>query len=63
MCFPKDGITGNNGHGQEDVLYIGFTNGNTAVPGTKANWKAKGTKSFEDSIKDIGDKLVASLKA
>lgn len=60
LCFPNAGITGDNGHTQKDVLYIGFI-GKTATPGASADWKAKDTKSFEDSIKSLGDSLVASL--
>ncbi|KAK2591597.1 hypothetical protein QQS21_010726 [Conoideocrella luteorostrata] len=61
LCFPKDGLNGNNGHGPKDVLYIGFP-GQEAVPGKNgANWKAKNTKEFEQSIKALGDKLVAGL--
>ncbi|KAJ5767486.1 hypothetical protein N7533_000069 [Penicillium manginii] len=62
MCFPDDGINGNNGHGEEDVLYLGFT-GKSAVPGSDADWKAGDRNSFEDSIKELGDKLVAGLGA
>jgi hypothetical protein len=44
-------------------LYIGFT-GTGAVPGKSgANWAAKNTNDFENSIKALGDKLVAGLKA
>ncbi|KGO47843.1 Fungal chitosanase [Penicillium expansum] len=60
LCYPNDKITGNNGHSAKDVLYIGFT-GKGAVPGSKADWKAKNIKAFENSIKSLGDKLVAGL--
>ncbi|CAI7633077.1 unnamed protein product [Penicillium crustosum] len=60
LCFPKEDITGDNGHSEKDVLYIGFT-GKSAVPGSKADWKAKDSKTFEKSIKSLGDKLVAGL--
>ncbi|GJN66072.1 hypothetical protein PLIIFM63780_003541 [Purpureocillium lilacinum] len=63
LCFPNDGLNGDNGHDPKDVLYIGFT-GSGAVPGKSgANWKAKKTADFEASIKALGDKLVASLPA
>jgi chitosanase len=62
MCFPNDGINGNNGHGEEDVLYIGFTGKNT-TPGKNADWKAGNRDAFEASIKSLGDKLVAGLSA
>ncbi|KAJ6085115.1 hypothetical protein N7499_004744 [Penicillium canescens] len=61
MCYPNDGINGNNGHTEDDVLYIGFT-GQGAVPGSSANWKAGDRDAFEDSIKDLGDKLVSGLQ-
>ncbi|KAJ5951596.1 uncharacterized protein N7479_010009 [Penicillium vulpinum] len=60
LCFPNEGITGNSGHGDKDVLYIGFT-GTDAVPGSDADWSAKDSKTFEASIKSLGDKLVAGL--
>lgn len=62
LCFPEEHPDGDHGHDGNDVLYIGFK-GKDAVPGKKANWKAKKTEDFEDSIKSIGDKLVAGLKA
>ncbi|CAG8894240.1 unnamed protein product [Penicillium egyptiacum] len=60
LCFPDEDITGDSGHSEKDVLYIGFT-GKSAVPGSKADWKAKDSKTFEKSIKSLGDKLVAGL--
>ncbi|KAF7718842.1 Chitosanase [Penicillium ucsense] len=62
MCYPNDGLTGDNGHGPDDVFYIGFT-GNGAVPGGSADWQAGDRWTFEASIKDLGDRLVASLQA
>ena len=63
LCFPNDGITGDNGHDAKDVLYIGFL-GNAAVPGQDgADWQAGSTQEFEDSIKALGDQLVAGLSA
>jgi len=60
LCFPDGEINGDNGHGEKDVLYIGFT-GKKAAPGSKADWTAKDSKSFEASIKSLGDQLVARL--
>lgn len=61
LCFPNEHLNGNYGHGDKDVLYIGFT-GDEAVPGKNgANWKAKNVREFEDSIKALGDRLVAQL--
>lgn len=62
MCYPNDGINGNNGHGPDDVLYLGFLS-KDAVPGSSANWKAGDRNAFEDSLKALGDKLVAGLKS
>lgn len=62
LCFPNDGLDGDNGHGPNDVLFIGFT-GDAAAPGSSADWTASDTQSFEDSIKDLGDSLVAGLSS
>ncbi|KAE8376156.1 fungal chitosanase of glycosyl hydrolase group 75-domain-containing protein [Aspergillus bertholletiae] len=62
LCFPDEDLSGDSGHDANDVLFIGFS-GKDAVPGKTADWKAKSTKDFEDSIKSIGDKLVAGLSA
>ncbi|OGM46668.1 chitosanase [Aspergillus bombycis] len=62
LCFPEEDPSGDSGHEENDVLYIGFT-GKEAVPGKNADWKADNTESFEESIKELGDKLVAGLKA
>ncbi|KAI0197981.1 chitosanase [Astrocystis sublimbata] len=59
-CFG-DGITGNNGHDQTDVLYIAFQ-GQDAVPGADgAKWDASNFDEFEASIASLGDALVAQL--
>ena len=61
LCFPDEGLNGNNGHGDKDVLYIGFT-GEGAVPGAAgADWSAEDRMQFQDSIKGLGDRLVAGL--
>jgi hypothetical protein len=59
-CFGK-AINGDNGHDQKDVLFLAFP-GEDAVPGGKANWKAKSFKEFEKSIESIGDKLIERFK-
>lgn len=42
-------------------MYIAFT-GDEAVPGRDgAKWSAGSPEEFEDSIKALGDRLVASL--
>lgn len=60
-CFGKS-MTGDNGHDQNDVLYIGFTGGD-AVPGKNANWAAKNYADFESSIQDLGDKLIQRIRS
>jgi chitosanase len=60
MCFPDEKITGDSGHGEHDVMYIAFQ-GEDAVAGDSANWKAKSREEFEASLATIGDKLVAQL--
>ncbi|KAI5457027.1 fungal chitosanase of glycosyl hydrolase group 75-domain-containing protein [Mariannaea sp. PMI_226] len=59
LCFGK-GMNGNNGHGENDVLYIAFT-GKDAVPGASANWAATSADQFEQSISELGNKLVAKI--
>lgn len=61
LCFPNEGLNGNNGHDGNDVLYIGFT-GSSAVPGANgAKWKAGSRNEFQESIRSLGERLVASL--
>lgn len=63
LCFPNEGLNGNKGHGETDVLYIGFAGGQ-AVPGRNgARWTASSAQEFEDSIRSLGDRLVAGLPA
>lgn len=62
MCFPDDNINGDKGHGNDDVLYLGFT-GKNAVPGSSADWKSGDRHAFEKSIMGLGDELVSKLKA
>ncbi len=53
-----DGMSGDNGYGGTDVLYLAFT-GDEAVPGAKgADWNASDYGQFERSIEGLGDKLV-----
>ncbi|KAF4456306.1 chitosanase [Fusarium austroafricanum] len=61
LCFPNDGLNGDKGHDEKDVLYIAFK-GNDAVPGKHgAKWNVKDRAEFSKSIKAQGDKLVAKL--
>ncbi|KAK3313968.1 glycoside hydrolase family 75 protein [Apodospora peruviana] len=60
-CFGKDSISGDNGHDEDDVLYIAFP-GADAVPGANgANWDARNFDEFESSISKLGDSLVARI--
>lgn len=60
-CFG-DGMNGDNGHDEDDVLYIAFP-GSDAVPGEDgADWDAKNFKDFEESLGGVGDKLVARIE-
>ncbi|KAF4542709.1 uncharacterized protein LTHEOB_7439 [Lasiodiplodia theobromae] len=61
LCFPDEGLNGDNGHGDYDVLYIGFT-GTGTVP-DDAKWSTSSREEFEDSIRGLGDSLVADLSA
>ncbi|KAK0612117.1 fungal chitosanase of glycosyl hydrolase group 75-domain-containing protein [Immersiella caudata] len=59
-CYGN-GVNGNSGHDEEDVLYIAFTSAG-AVPGADgANWAAKNYADFEKSIEGLGDSLVARI--
>ena len=62
LCFPNEGLTGDNGHGGHDVLYLAFP-GDGAVPGSSADWKAGTREEFEASLAATGDKLVAGLSS
>ena len=59
-CFDH-GITGNDGHDQDDVLYIGFPGGIDDTVNTQAHWAARNFDDFEASIKEIGDRLVKRI--
>ena len=58
LCFG-DGINGNSGHDQADVLFIGFT-GKDTVP-KNATWTAKTAEEFEASLASLGDELVKKV--
>lgn len=54
-------MNGNNGHDENDVLYIAFP-GADAVPGPDgAKWNAASFEEFEASITGLGDKLIARI--
>ncbi|KID70305.1 Endo-chitosanase [Metarhizium brunneum] len=61
LCFPKEGLSGNKGHDTKDTLYIGFPGDKAVIGKDGANWRANSTLSFMDSIKTLGDELVAGL--
>ncbi|KAF2643803.1 glycoside hydrolase family 75 protein, partial [Massarina eburnea CBS 473.64] len=59
LCFPNEGLSGNNGHTKHDVLYLAFP-GSDAVA-KSADWGAKTAAEFEASLATIGDKLVKKI--
>lgn len=59
-CFGKS-MTGNNGHDQNDVLYIAFPGSVGDTVNKKAEWGAKHFATFEESIKTLGNKLTEKL--
>ncbi|KAK5996830.1 Endo-chitosanase [Cladobotryum mycophilum] len=60
LCYGKS-MNGNNGHAENDVLFIAFP-GKDAVPGAKgAKWNAQNANEFEASISGLGDKLIQRL--
>ncbi|KAF5019975.1 hypothetical protein F66182_8006 [Fusarium sp. NRRL 66182] len=60
-CFG-DSINGNNGHDDNDVLYIAFP-GSDAVPGEDgADWTADNFQDFEESLGSVGDKLIERIQ-
>ena len=59
-CFGQ-GVNGNSGHDQDDVLYIAFPGSIADTVYKHANWAAKSFGDFEASIKTTGDKLVGKL--
>ncbi|KAL6412146.1 glycoside hydrolase family 75 [Ilyonectria robusta] len=59
-CYGTD-MNGNNGHAENDVLFIAFP-GSDAVPGADgATWDASDYETFEESISSLGDKLIERL--
>lgn len=60
ICFPNEDLSGDNGHDDNDVLFIGFTT-EDAFP-QNAHWNAQNTQDFQDSIRDFGEDLVSRLK-
>lgn len=61
QCFPNEGLSGDNGHGDHDVLYLAFP-GQDAIA-KDVNWGASTAKEFEASLATIGDKLVKKVAA
>uniref|UniRef100_A0A8H7NHX1 Endo-chitosanase n=1 Tax=Bionectria ochroleuca TaxID=29856 RepID=A0A8H7NHX1_BIOOC len=63
LCFPNEGLNGNNGHDPNDVLYLGFIGDNTAPGAQGAIWDASSREEFQESIRALGEGLVAGLSA
>ncbi|KAK6332224.1 hypothetical protein TWF696_002945 [Orbilia brochopaga] len=59
MCFPNEGLNGDNGHEPHDVLYLAFTGSDAVVGPRNANWKAKSASDFQKSLKAFGDSVLA----
>ncbi|KAI4257349.1 MAG: hypothetical protein L6R42_005739 [Xanthoria sp. 1 TBL-2021] len=60
-CYGTKAVNGNSGHDESDVLYVAFT-GEEAVPGPRTKWDAKDFAEFEDSIVEVGNRLIGRLK-
>lgn len=60
LCYGES-INGNNGHDQDDVLYIAFPGTIDDTVNKNADWSAKKFDDFENSISALGDKLVQKL--
>ncbi|KAF1991215.1 glycoside hydrolase family 75 protein [Aulographum hederae CBS 113979] len=59
-CFGTS-MNGNNGHDEDDVLYIAFP-GSDAVPGADgAAWNAQSYAAFESSIVGLGNTLIGRI--
>ncbi|KAF3932054.1 hypothetical protein ABW20_dc0104850 [Dactylellina cionopaga] len=58
MCFPNEGLNGNNGHAGHDVLYLAFTGSDAVVGPNNAKWKAKSASEFQSSLKAFGDSIL-----
>ncbi|KAM0277353.1 hypothetical protein ACHAQH_005869 [Verticillium albo-atrum] len=60
LCFGRN-VTGNSGHDDNDVLFVAFT-GKDAVPGKDgADWAANNATIFQNSITELGDRLVERI--
>ncbi|KAG7135430.1 Endo-chitosanase like protein [Verticillium longisporum] len=60
LCFGNS-MNGDNGHDDNDVLFIAFT-GSDAVPGNDgADWAANNATVFQESITERGNKLVERI--
>lgn len=54
-------ITGNDGHDENDVMYIGSPESAAETVNKIANWGAKSFNDFESSIEADGDQLTQRL--
>jgi chitosanase len=61
QCFPDDGLSGDSGHEDHDILYLAFP-GEEAIA-KDVNWSASTAKEFEASLATIGNKLVEKVAA
>ncbi|KAF2758845.1 endo-chitosanase [Pseudovirgaria hyperparasitica] len=61
LCFGDDSVSGDNGHGERDVLYIAFPGKEARLGKHDAKWNASTKEEFEASLVAKGNKLVSRL--
>ena len=59
-CYG-DGMNGDSGHEDDDVLYIAFPGSIDDTVHKHAKWAAGSSDDFESSIEEVGDRLIARL--
>jgi hypothetical protein len=59
--FFGTSVTGNNGHDENDIMYIAFPGTIADTVNKSANWGAKNFSTFEASIEDLGNQLIKRL--
>ncbi len=61
QCFGSS-MNDNNGHPQDDVLYIAFPGSSAQTVKQHADYAATSYSDFENSIQDLENQLIAKLK-
>ena len=59
-CFGKS-VNGNSAHDETDVLYIAFPGSIADTVHKHADWATQDFDKFEESISDLGNKLIQKL--